>query len=291
MLALKRPSISFEYFPPRTAEGTSKLLEETTPALAALGPSYFSVTYGATGSTRDNTLGVVTALRRRGLDVAPHLSFGLDDAATILELLATYRDLGVHRLVALRGDLPPGCDDNATLVHANELVAFIREHFGDHFEIEVAAYPEIHPEAESYATDVSFLKAKFDAGADSAITQYFYNAEAYFSFLETCAKAGIRHPVYPGIMPITSFDNLMRFSDRCGADIPRWLQRKLATFGDDHDSLVAFGVDMVSKLCETLLEGGAPGIHFYTLNQIEPTREICHNLRLDADAPAALSYC
>jgi methylenetetrahydrofolate reductase (NADPH) len=273
-----KPAISFEYFPPKTAEGRDKLLGETTDALETVGPGYYSVTYGAGGSTRDNTRGTVLALKDRGLDVAPHLSFGLDGQDTILGLLRDYQEAGINRLVALRGDLPSGTGGGARLVYASELVEFIRTHTGDHFHIEVAAYPEIHPQAESYDSDIRYLKGKFDAGADSGITQYFYNVEAYFYFLDRCAAIGIDKPIYAGIMPITNYANLARFSRNCGAEIPRWICRRLEGFADDSESIRAFGIEVVTQLCQTLLDSGAPGIHFYTMNQSEPTLQICKNL-------------
>jgi methylenetetrahydrofolate reductase (NADPH) len=274
----KKAVISFEYFPPKTEAGREKLLKVTTPALEAVGPEFYSVTYGAGGSTRDNTRGTVEALRAQGLDVAPHLSFGLDDEATIEALLKDYAAAGINRVVALRGDLPSGAGGGARLVYANELVAFIRERTGDHFHIEVAAYPEIHPQATSYESDIQYLKGKFDAGADSAITQYFYNVEAYFYFLDRCAAIGIDKPIYAGIMPITNYSNLARFSRNCGAEIPRWICKKLEGYADDQDSIRAFGVEVVTQLCQTLIDSGAPGIHFYTMNQTEPTLQICRNL-------------
>ena len=277
---MPRPRISFEYFPPKTREGKDKLLNETTPALNELDPAFFSVTYGAGGTTRDTTLGVVSAIREAGIDVAPHLSFGGDDEETVGALLDTYRERGVKRLVALRGDMPSGMGVATQLVYANELVAFIRERTGDHFEIEVAAYPEIHPEAKSYDSDIQFLKQKLDAGADSAITQYFFNVEAYFYFLDRCAAAGIDKPIYAGIMPITNYSNLARFSRNCGAEIPRWICQRMEGFGDDQESIRAFGLEVVTQLCQTLIDSGAPGIHFYTMNQVEPTRTIYHNLGL-----------
>ncbi len=277
---MSRPRISFEYFPPKTAEGKQKLLNETTPALNALGPAFFSVTYGAGGTTRESTLGVVTAMREAGIDVAPHLSFGGDDEDAIGALLDTYRQRGIRRLVALRGDMPSGMGGSTQLVYANELVTFIRERTGDHFEIEVAAYPEIHPEAKSYDSDIQFLKQKLDAGADSAITQYFFNVEAYFYFLDRCAAAGIDKPIYAGIMPITNYANLARFSRNCGAEIPRWICKRMEGFGDDQASIRAFGLEVVTQLCQTLIESGAPGIHFYTMNQAEPTRTIYRSLGL-----------
>lgn len=276
----QKVTISFEYFPAKTEQGQEKLLSLTTPALQALNPAYFSVTYGAGGSTRDNTRETVLALHQQGLDVAPHLSFGLDDEQAVAALLDSYKQSGIRRLVALRGDLPSGAGAGARLVHANELVAFIRRHTGEHFHIEVAAYPEIHPQADSYDTDIAFLKSKFDAGADSAITQYFYNVEAYFYFLDQCAALGIDKPVYAGIMPITNYANLARFSRNCGAEIPRWICRRLEGYAEDRESIVKFGTEVVTQLCETLIENGAPGIHFYTMNQAQPTQQICANLGL-----------
>jgi methylenetetrahydrofolate reductase (NADPH) len=277
---VSKPLISFEYFPPKTDQGKDKLLNVTTPALNELNPEFFSVTYGAGGSTRDTTLGVVSTIRETGIDVAPHLSFGGDDESTIGALLETYRERGITRLVALRGDMPSGMGAAMQMVYANELVAFVRERTGDHFNIAVAAYPEIHPEAESYDSDIRFLKGKFDAGANSAITQYFFNVEAYFYFLDQCAAIGIDQPIYAGIMPIVNFDNLLRFSRNCGAEIPRWICQRMEAYGDDQDSIAKFGIEIVTQLCQTLLDGGAPGIHFYTMNQVEPTREICNNLNL-----------
>jgi methylenetetrahydrofolate reductase (NADPH) len=279
-MPVAKPRISFEYFPPKTEAGREKLLTQTTPALNELKPEFFSVTYGAGGSTRDSTMGMVSAIREAGIETAPHLSFGGDDEATIGELLDTYKAQGISRLVALRGDTPSGMGGSAQLVYASELVAFVRARTGDHFEIEVAAYPEIHPQAESYQSDVNYLKGKFNAGADSAITQYFFNVDAYFYFLDQCAEAGITKPIYAGIMPILNFANLARFSSNCGADIPRWISQRIEGYGDDQDSIRKFGIEVVSQLCQTLLESGAPGIHFYTMNQVEPTREIYKNLGL-----------
>ena len=274
------PRISFEYFPPKTAEGRDKLLQETTPALQALKPAFFSVTYGAGGSTRENTLGVAAAICEAGIEVAPHLSFGGDDETAVGALLDTYRERGIRRLVALRGDMPSGMGGTTQLVYASELVAFIRQRSGDHFHIEVAAYPEIHPEAKSYDSDIRYLKAKLDAGADSAITQYFFNVESYFYFLDQCAAIGIDKPIYAGVMPIINFANLARFSRNCGAEIPRWICQRVAGYGEDQESIRKFGIEVVTQLCQTLLESGAPGIHFYTMNQVEPTREIYSNLGL-----------
>ena len=279
-MSTQKPRISFEYFPPKTDQGKDKLLNVTTPALNELNPEFFSVTYGAGGSTRDTTLGVVSSIREAGIDVAPHLSFGGDDEDTINSLLETYRERGIKRLVALRGDMPSGMGAAMQMVYANELVAFVRERTGDHFNIEVAAYPEIHPEADSYDSDIRFLKGKFDAGANSAITQYFFNVEAYFYFLDQCTAAGIDQPIYAGIMPIINSDNLFRFSRICGAEIPRWICQRMAAYAGDQDSMRKFGIEVVSQLCQTLLDSGAPGIHFYTMNQVEPTREIYTNLGL-----------
>ena len=279
-MPVAKPRISFEYFPPKTEAGREKLLTQTTPALNELKPEFFSVTYGAGGSTRDSTMGVVSAINEAGIEVAPHLSFGGDDEDTIGQLLDAYKAQGISRLVALRGDMPSGMGGLAQLVYANELVEFVRARTGDHFHIEVAAYPEIHPQAESYQSDINYLKGKFEAGADSAITQYFFNVESYFYYLDQCAKAGITQPIYAGIMPILNFANLARFSRNCGADIPRWISQRIEGYGDDQDSIRKFGIEVVSQLCQTLLESGAPGIHFYTMNQVEPTREIYNNLGL-----------
>lgn len=270
--------ISFEFFPPKTTEGREKLLA-TRDKLASVNPEYFSVTYGAGGSTRDNTKDIVLQIHRDGFAVAPHLSFGGDSEAAVLALIGEYKDAGVRNLVALRGDMPSGMG-YSKMVNANQLVALVRENFGEHFDIKVAAYPEIHPDAESYEKDIFWLGEKFKAGANSGITQYFYNADAYFYFLDRCAKLGIDNPIYPGIMPITNFQNLVRFSDNCGADIPRWLRQKLSGFGTDMDSLKAFGIDVVSELCQKLIDGGAPGFHFYTMNQADTTLRILENLGL-----------
>ena len=251
-----QPRLSFEFFPPKTSEGKEKLIK-VRDQLNEFEPDFFSVTYGAGGSTRDNTKGVVTQFKNDGISIAPHLSFGGDDEDTILKLLNEYKFFGVDRIVALRGDLPSGMGGQQQLVYANELVRFIRQHFGSHFHLEVAAYPEIHPQAKSYSEDIGFLKGKFDAGADSAITQYFYNPDAYFFFIDKCSKAGISKPIYPGIMPIINYRNLTRFSDSCGAEIPRWLRKALENYGDDDASLKSFGVDLVTELCEVLLENEA----------------------------------
>lgn len=274
---------SLEFFPPKSDAGRDKLIEQTLPALNVLNPEYCSVTYGAGGSTRDNTLGAVAALKRQGEEVAPHLSFGGDNEETILALLQSYQEQGINRLVALRGDLPSGMGGVGQLVYANELVSFIREHTGDHFKIAVAAYPEVHPQAKNYEQDIFYLKQKLDAGANAAVTQFFFNVEAYFYFLDRCLAAGISQPIHPGIMPITNFTNLERFASGCGTEIPRWIRKRVEGFGDDQESIRLFGIDVITQLCATLQESGAPGIHFYTMNQAEPVLSIAKNLGL---APA-----
>lgn len=272
--------ISFEYFPPKTEAGRDKLLNTVTPALSELNPEFFSCTYGAGGSTRDNTFGTVEAIQGMGHQAAPHLSFGHDSRDAINTLLDRYQALGVKHLVALRGDSPSGMGGGGDLVHADELVRCARERCGDHFNIAVAAYPEIHPRATSYDSDIEFLRGKFDAGANVGITQYFYNVDAYFYFLDQCAAKGITQPIYAGIMPITNFDNLARFSQNCGAEIPRWICQRLEAFEGDSDSIRKFGIEVVTQLCQTLIDNGCPGIHFYTMNQLEPIRTIHRNLGL-----------
>ncbi len=269
--------LSFEFFPAKTDQGRDKLIQ-VQQELTAFKPEFFPVTYGAGGSTREHTKGIVQLIKQAGQEVAPHLSFGGDSPEALLALLKDYQSHGINRLVALRGDRPSGMGGGLHMVYANELVAFIRQHFGDYFHIEVAAYPEIHPESTSFISDIGFLKGKFDAGANSAITQYFYNPDAYFYFVEQCRAQGIHQDIVPGIMPITNYKNLSRFSDSCGAEIPRWLRKRLESFGDDNESLKAFGVDIVTELCETLLDNEAPGLHFYTMNQTDPTATILRNL-------------
>lgn len=272
--------LSFEFFPAKTEQGRDKLIQ-VQQELSAFKPEFFSVTYGAGGSTREHTKGIVQLIKQAGQDVAPHLSFGGDTPEELLGLLNEYKAFGINRLVALRGDRPSGMGGGLHMVYANELVAFIRQHFGTYFHIEVAAYPEIHPESQSFNSDIQFLKGKFDAGANSAITQYFYNPDAYFYFVEQCRTRGITGDIVPGIMPITNYKNLSRFSDSCGAEIPRWLRKRLESFGEDSESLKAFGLEIVSELCETLLDNEAPGLHFYTMNHTEPTATILRNLGWD----------
>jgi len=275
----QKKRFSFEFYPPKTKIGQEQLVN-TRNELNELGPEFFSVTYGAGGSTRDTTEGIVSDIKADGIDVAPHLSFGGDGEEDILKLLKNYQKKDINRLVCLRGDIPSGMGGGGQLVHASELVEFVRKHTGDDFKIEVAAYPEVHPQAHSYDSDICFLKSKLDAGANSAITQYFYNVDSYFYFLDQCLAAEIDKPIYAGVMPITNYANLSRFSRNCGAEIPRWICQRIEGFGDDQDSITKFGVEVVSQLCETLLSNGAPGIHFYTMNQVEPTREIWNNLGL-----------
>lgn len=272
---------SFELFPPRTPEGTAKL-PATLKRLAAAQPQFFSVTYGAGGSDQNGTYDtLVTVVRETGVEAAPHLTCVGSTRANIAALLAKYRDAGVRRIVALRGDLPATAMSSQApgeFRYASELVSFMRQTHGDDFEIEVAAYPEMHPQATSLAADFEHFANKVRAGANSAMTQYFFNADAYFSFVDRCAKAGLSVPVVPGIMPIVNAAQLIRFSAGCGAEIPRWLKLKLEDYGDDKTALQDFGADFVSRLCETLLAGGAPSLHFYTLNQAEPTLRLVRNL-------------
>ncbi|MBI3344705.1 MAG: methylenetetrahydrofolate reductase [NAD(P)H] [Gammaproteobacteria bacterium] len=270
---------SFEFFPPKNEDAAVKL-REARNALANLKPRFFSVTFGAGGSTRDRTLETVVEVRKSGLQAAPHLSCIASTRAELRELLSTYKQHGIRHIVALRGDLPAGASKPGELPYARDLVEFIRAETGDHFHIEVAAYPEFHPEAHDAAHDLQNFKRKVEAGANSAMTQYFYNADAYYRFVESCEKMGITLPIVPGIMPITHYVQLARFSDRCGAEIPRWLRKRLEAFGDDAASLRAFGLDVVSELCRALLDAGAPGLHFYTMNQAAPTIAIWNNLRL-----------
>ena len=277
-------SFSFEFSAPRTEEARAQVTR-VYDRLSQLDPHFFSVTYGAGGSTRDGTQETVLDLHARGGMIAPHLSFGGNTfggnaEAETLALLLKYQQAGITRLVALRGDRPSGVAGNSELVYASELVQFIRKHTGDHFHINVAAYPEIHPESASVETELTHFKRKIDAGADGAITQYFYNAEAYFRFVDACAKRGIQVPIVPGIMPLTNYKGIMRFSELCGADVPRWIKQHLMTYQHDLDALKAFGLEVVTSLCRHLLDGGAPGLHFYTLNQSLPSLRIWKNLGL-----------
>ncbi|HVZ43987.1 MAG TPA: methylenetetrahydrofolate reductase [NAD(P)H] [Ramlibacter sp.] len=270
--------VSLEFFPPKTPEGAAKL-RDARRLLYALKPEFCSVTFGAGGSTQEGTLQAVTEIMAEGWPAAPHLSCIGQTRESIRERLAAYSAAGVKRIVALRGDLPSGYGPGGEFRYASELVAFIRSETGRQFHIEVAAYPEMHPQSKSPMADIDAFAAKIEAGADSGITQYFFNADAYLHYVDTLARRGIRAPIVPGIMPITSSTQLMRFSDSCGAEIPRWIRMRLASFGDDSASIRAFGLDVVTMLCERLKAGGAPGFHFYTMNQAKATVEICGRLR------------
>lgn len=271
--------ISFEFFPPKTAEGVAKL-RETRKQLAQLKPKFFSVTFGAGGSTRDRTMETVLEIQSEGLEAAPHISCISSSRQEIADLLQAYKAKNIRRLVALRGDLPSGEASTGDFRYANELVAFIREQTGDWFEIEAAAYPEFHPESSSASVDLKHFKTKVDAGVDAAITQYFYNTDAYFRFVDQCQALDINIPIVPGVMPIYNYTQLARFSSVCGADIPRWLRLRLQDFGDDLPSLRSFGMDVVTDLSERLIAGGAPGLHFYTLNQAGIISTIIQRLSL-----------
>ncbi|MGL1834037.1 methylenetetrahydrofolate reductase [NAD(P)H] [Rhodocyclaceae bacterium SMB388] len=274
-----KTELSIEFFPPQTPEGAEKL-RATRARLAELEPAFFSVTYGAGGSTRERTFATVREIADSGSEAAPHLSCIGSSRDGIREILQEYAATGIRRIVALRGDLPSGVGAAGEFRYANELVEFIRSETGDRFIVEVAAYPEWHPQAKSPRDDLLAFKRKVDAGANSAITQYFYNLDAYLHFVDQAQALGVRIPIVPGIMPITSFSKLARFSDACGAEIPRWMRKKFEGFGDDTDSVQAFGLDVVTALCEKLLRAGAPGLHFYSMNQAGPTMDICRRLGL-----------
>ncbi len=280
-------TFSFELFPPRTPEGAAKL-PVVIRKLAAAGPEYFSVTHGAGGSTQEGTYEtLMTVVREAGIEAAPHLTCIGSTRESVAEHLRRYREAGIERIVALRGDLPAtamSASAPGVFHYANELVGFIRETQGDTFKIEVAAYPEMHPQAPNASADFENFRRKVDAGADAALTQLFYNAEAYFDFMERCEKAGIRIPVVPGIMPITGFANTVRFCSGCGADLPRWVRLRLEELQEDKAGLIEFGLGMVTRLCERLLKGGAPGLHFYTVNQAEPTLRLLRELGLTVSA-------
>jgi methylenetetrahydrofolate reductase (NADPH) len=272
-------TFSFEFFPPQTPEGAQRL-RVTRKQLAQLKPAFFSVTFGAGGSTRDRTMDAVLEIQAEGQQAAPHVSCIASTKASVREMLQRYRQAGIGRVVALRGDMPSGMVEAGEFRYANELVAFIRQEFDHAFHIEVAAYPEYHPQARTAQEDLTNFKRKIEAGANSAITQYFFNPDAYFAFVEECQAADIRVPIVPGVMPINRFSQLARFSDACGAEIPRWIRRKLEGYGDDSASIRSFGLDVVTQLCDQLLRGGAPGLHFYTLNQAGPTTTIWQRLGL-----------
>jgi methylenetetrahydrofolate reductase (NADPH) len=280
-------SFSFELFPPRTPEGVAKL-PAVIAQLAAVRPNYFSVTYGAGGSEQEGTYQTMVAvIEHAGVEVAPHLTCVGSTRAHIAALLDRYREMGVKRIVALRGDLPATAMSPSApgdFHYANELVSFIRQTHGNHFHIEVAAYPEMHPQAKRPSEDFENFRRKVEAGADAALTQLFFNADAYFDFMERCAKANITIPVTPGIMPITGFANTVRFCGGCGADLPRWVRLRLEELEDNKPALVDFGAEVITRLCQTLLRGGAPGLHFYTINQAAPTLRLWKNLALPVPA-------
>ena len=275
----KQIPISFEFFPSKTDVGAEKL-KVVHQELQLLNPEFFSITYGAGGSTRERTLSTISDFNGKGTPVAPHLSCIGDDKARIAELLDIYKAQGIDRIVALRGDLPSGQVGLGELPYASDLVRFIREHSGNHFHIEVAAYPEMHPQADHFDQDIKNFVTKVNAGANAAITQFFFNPDAYFYFVERIQKQGVNIPVAPGIMPITNASNLIRFADGTGAEIPRWIRKQLASYGDDTASIKAFGHEVIIKLCERLIAGGAPSLHFYTMNNTEPTRQLVTNLGL-----------
>ncbi|MGE7994216.1 methylenetetrahydrofolate reductase [NAD(P)H] [Pseudomonas sp. NPDC089554] len=272
---------SFEFFPTKTEAGHEKLMT-VARQLATYNPDFFSCTYGAGGSTRDRTLNTVLQLENEvKIPAAPHLSCVGDTKDELRSLIAEYKAAGIKRIVALRGDLPSGMGmASGELRYANDLVEFIRQESGEHFHLEVAAYPEMHPQARNFEDDIANFVRKVKAGADSAITQYFFNADSYFYFVERVQKLGVDIPVVPGIMPITNYSKLARFSDACGAEIPRWIRKQLEAYADDTASIQAFGEEVITRMCDDLLQGGAPGLHFYTLNQAEPSLAIWNNLKL-----------
>ncbi|AHB07757.1 MULTISPECIES: methylenetetrahydrofolate reductase [NAD(P)H] [Pandoraea] len=276
---MTQPSFSFEFFPPKTADGAEKL-RATRQQLFPLGPKFVSVTFGAGGSTQQGTLDTVVEIQREGVEAAPHLSCVGSTRENIREILQTYRQHGIRHIVALRGDLPSGMGEIGEFRYASELVEFIRAETGDWFHVEVAAYPEYHPQARSPRLDLEHFANKVKAGANAAITQYFFNADAYFRFVDDVARLGVQVPIVPGIMPITNYSQMMRFSEMCGAEVPRWIAKRLEGFGDDREAIRAFGLDVVTGLCERLLAGGAPGLHFYTLNAASATKAMWQRLGL-----------
>ena len=271
--------LSFEFFPPKTKKGRAALLR-TAEQLNKRNPAFFSVTYGAGGSTREGTFNAVQSLRSNGFKTAPHLSWGGEGVDSIVDLINQYKRIGVDRMVALRGDIPSEVSARKDVHYAEELVRLIRTNFDHSLHLEVAAYPEVHPDASSPEEDINYLKVKVDAGANSCITQYFYNSDSYFYFVDRCRKKQITVPIVPGIMPITNYEGLVRFSSNCGAEVPRWIRLRLEALNDDQAALQEFGVEVVTDLCRALLQGGAPGLHFYTLNNGGPTEAIVRNLSL-----------
>jgi methylenetetrahydrofolate reductase (NADPH) len=274
---MKPIELSFEFFPPKTPDGVEKL-RATRAELVTFKPKFVSVTFGAGGSTQQGTLDTVVDIAKEGVEAAPHLSCIGASRESLREILAAYRSHGIRHIVALRGDLPSGMGEMGELRYASDLVAFIRAETGDAFSIEVAAYPEYHPQARSPRHDLDAFAQKVKAGADSAITQYFFNADAYFRFVDDARKLGVDVPIVPGIMPITNYSQLMRFSEMCGAEVPRWIAKRLESYGDDRESIRAFGLDVVTDLCRRLTEAGVPGLHFYTLNSAVATKAVCERL-------------
>ena len=273
-------NLSFEFFPPRTDAGKIKL-STTRNELSTLNPEFYSVTFGAGGSTRDNTLETVIDIQQNSpVDACPHLTCVGATNAEILELLKLYKQNGIHRLVVLRGDLPSGMVGMGECKHASDLVELIREHYADHFSIAVAAYPEAHPDSKNMSSEINYFADKMNAGADIAITQYFYNSDSYFQFMDLCEKKNIKQPVYPGIMPIANFDNLKKFSKQCGAEIPRWIKKSMANYDGDIESQRQYGIEIVSQMTEKLIQNGISGLHFYTMNQSALTSAIIKNLNL-----------
>jgi methylenetetrahydrofolate reductase (NADPH) len=276
-------SYSLEFFPPKSEEGMNKLMT-TAATLQTLAPDYVSVTFGAGGSTQEGTVDTVRRLLAMGLAVAPHLSCIGASRDSLASMLTRYQEMGVKRIVALRGDMPSGMREAGEFAYASELVRFIRQTTGDHFHIEVAAYPEFHPQATSAEADLNHFCHKVAAGANGAITQYFYSLEAYLRFVDDCQRRGVTLPIIPGIMPITNYKQLARFSTACGAELPRWLRLRLEAMGDDLDAIRRYGEEVVTRLCQRLLDHGAPGLHFYSMNQVDPTRKLWHNLGLPTAA-------
>ena len=272
---------SFEFYPPKTEESDVNLAIVHSK-LAKLNPDFFSVTFGAGGSTRDKTFDTVIDIQAKGIAAAPHLSCVASTKDNIRAILKSYQDNGIAKIVALRGDIPSGMMSAGEFRYANELVEFIRQETDDYFQIHVAAYPEVHPQSVNADEDFKNFKRKVDAGANAAITQYFYNADAYFYFMDRCEKNGITIPIVPGIMPITQYAQLFRFSEMCGADIPRWMRKRLESFGDDKEAVRTFGLELVTNLCQRLLDNGAPGLHFYTMNQAVPTLAILDKLQINS---------
>ncbi|MEX3526556.1 MAG: methylenetetrahydrofolate reductase [NAD(P)H] [Burkholderia sp.] len=276
---MKPIELSLEFFPPKTAEGADKL-RAARAQLLPLKPKFVSVTFGAGGSTQQGTLDTVLDMQKDGLSAAPHLSCIGSSKDNLRAILDQYRSHGIRQIVALRGDLPSGMGEVGELRYASDLVRFIRAEHGDWFHLEVAAYPEYHPQSRSPKQDLQHFAHKVKAGANSAITQYFFNADAYFRFVDDAARLGVEVPIVPGIMPITNYSQLMRFSEMCGAEVPRWIARRLESFGDDRESIRAFGTDVITTMCDRLIKQGVPGLHFYTLNLATPTRAVCERLGL-----------